>query len=199
MSDGADGTTVHRGRGKLLLLALIFLGPLVAAAWLYFGNQAWQPGGRTNHGELLAPIVNVNEQPGVPSLAELAGTGAAGRWVIVYANSSACEAACRDALYRMRQSRLMLGNDMSRVARVFLHGDLPPDKVWLDDQHEGLITISNAGLGTVLDRKRPDGSAPGGLFLVDPLGNLVMYFAADLAPDDMVSDIEHLLELSRIG
>ena len=107
--------------------------------------------------------------------------------------------ACREALHRMRQSRLMLGNDMPRVARIFLHGDIGPDTVWLGEQHNGLTTISNQGLSDVLDRKRPDGSAPHGLFLADPLGNLVMYFAADLAPKDMVSDLEHLLKLSRIG
>jgi hypothetical protein len=39
----------------------------------------------------------------------------------------------------------------------------------------------------------------GGYYLVDPLGNLVMYFRPDLDPSDMVDDIKHLLRLSRIG
>jgi hypothetical protein len=34
---------------------------------------------------------------------------------------------------------------------------------------------------------------------VDPLGNLVMYFPPDLDLRDMVEDIQHLLDLSRIG
>ena len=39
----------------------------------------------------------------------------------------------------------------------------------------------------------------GGYYLVDPLGNLVMYFQPDIDPQAMVEDIKHLLELSRIG
>lgn len=186
-----------RGRGKLLLIAIIFIAPLLFAAWMYYGNQGWQPAGRTNHGVLLEPIVNLNEAPGLDSLWQLTDTE--GRWVMILGEAGACGGACRDALYRMRQSRLMLGNDMSRVARIFLHGDIRPDTVWLDGEHPGLITISNEGLSGMLNRKKPQGSGSGGLYLVDPLGNLVMYFAPDLAPEDMVSDIEHLLELSRIG
>ena len=186
-----------RGRAKLLLIAVIFIAPLVVAAWMYYGNQGWQPAGRTNHGVLLEPIVNLNEAP--DSLGQLTDGQTEGRWVLILSEDDACLEACRDALYRMRQSRLMLGNDMTRVARIFLHGDIRPDTVWLDEEHSGLITISNEGLNGILNRKKPQGSGSGGLYFVDPLGNLVMYFAADLAPEDMVSDIEHLLELSRIG
>lgn len=187
-----------RGRAKLVLIAVIFIAPLLFAAWMYYGNQVWQPAGRTNHGTLLEPIVNLNEAPGSEGLKRLTDT-TEGRWVMILSEDGACQEACQDALYRMRQSRLMLGNDMTRVARIFLHGDIRPDTVWLDGEHPGLITISNEGLSGMLKRKKPQDSGSGGLFLVDPLGNLVMYFAPDLAPEDMVSDIEHLLELSRIG
>jgi len=188
-----------RGRLKLALLASIFLTPLFVAAWMYYGEPVWQPVGRTNHGSLLEPIINLNAPPGPATLNTLTAGETDGRWSIILAATGDCAETCRDALYRMRQSRLMLGNDMSRVVRIFLHGDIGPDKVWLDEQHSGLITIRNDGLSKVLDRKRPQGSGQGGLFFVDPLGNLVLFFAADLAPEDMVSDIEHLLELSRIG
>ncbi len=187
----------RRGRLKLILLALVFLGPLMAAAWLYYAERAWQPAGRTNTGLLLEPIVNLNELTG-RGLNELTAGRTDGKWVLIYVNPGACDAACEDALYRMRQSRLMLGRDMTRLVRMFLHGDIEPDKVLLG-QHEGLISIKNDGLSTALGQKLPDEEATGGLFLVDPLGNLVMYFAGDLPPDEMVSDIEHLLDLSRIG
>lgn len=196
--------TEPRGRAQLLLIAAIFLVPLAAAAWLYYGGQGLQPEGRTNAGRLLQPIINVNE-----ALAEAAGepltvsglTGGAseGNWVLLYRNPSACDETCEAALYRMRQSRLMLGRDMTRLVRVFLHGDIEPDKVRLEAEHDGLVTINNRGLDGILDRKRPADLAPGGLYLIDPLGNLVMYFTAELSPEAMVEDIEHLLDLSRIG
>ena len=187
-------TPTSSGRLKLLLIAAVFAVPLIVAAFMYYGDQRLAPTGRTNAGELLEPFVDLNERrPGFSEdLAER-------RWALIYLDRGSCTEPCRDALYRMRQSRLMLGNDMTRMARIFLHGDIPPDTVFLDREHAGLITISDAGLSELLDQKRPEGLKSGGLFLVDPLGNLVMYFAADLEPDDMVGDIEHLLELSRIG
>ena len=187
-----------QGRGILLLLTLIFFGPLLVAAWLYYGGGL-QPEGRTNAGRLLDPIVNVNDALDDQSLASLTDGASEDRWVLLYRNPGACDAACETALYRLRQARLMLGRDMTRLVRVFLHGETAPDRVLIETEHDGLVTITNSGLESLLDRKRPADLTPGGLYLIDPLGNLVMYFTAELPPDDMVEDIEHLLELSRIG
>ena len=194
MTQAMNQTPAPSGRLKLLLVGAVFAVPLIVAAFMYYGDQNLAPTGRTNAGELLEPFVNLNERRAGFS-EELTER----RWALIYLDRAACGESCRDALYRMRQSRLMLGNDMTRMARIFLHGDIAPDRVFLDREHAGLTTISDDGLSELLDQKRPDGLQPGGLFLVDPLGNLVMYFAADLEPDDMVGDIEHLLELSRIG
>jgi hypothetical protein len=173
---------------------LVFVGPLLLAAWMYFG-QSWQPAGRTNHGLLLDPIVSVwDELPSSPLMAE-----SADHWLMIYANAAPCDAECRESLHLLRQSRLVLGNKMTRVLRVFLHGDSPPDKVFLEKQHQGLITIRDDGLFRLLTESTSGALMPGGIYLVDPLGNLVMYFSPDLDPGDMVDDIKHLLEFSRIG
>ena len=93
----------------------------------------------------------------------------------------------------------MLGKDMNRVVRVFLHSESAPDTVFIEEQHTGLITTTDKGLGELLERKRPSEIPAGGCYLIDPLGNLVMYFSPELDPKDMVGDIDHLLRLSRIG
>jgi hypothetical protein len=93
----------------------------------------------------------------------------------------------------------MLGKEMDRLVRVFLHGDTTPDTVFLADEHAGLITLKDSGVSDLLENKKPAELAAGGYYLVDPLGNLVMYFRPDIDPGDMVEDIKHLLELSRIG
>ena len=88
---------------------------------------------------------------------------------------------------------------MGRVQRVFLHGASLPDTVFLADEHPGLITIIDSELDALLENKRPEELPAGGYYLIDPLGNIVMYFRPDLDPADMVDDIKHLLRLSRIG
>ena len=184
-----------KGRLQLTLIALVFFGPLILAAWLYFSGEGLQPRGRTNHGTLLEPMVNILEALPESAIAAHIDT----QWLLIYRNQGICGDTCRQALYTVRQSRLMLGNDMDRLERVFLHGDSVPDTVFLADEHAGLITLNDSGLHELLENKKPAELAAGGYFLVDPLGNLVLYFRPDIDPGKMVEDIEHLLKLSRIG
>ena len=184
-----------KGRLQLTLIALVFFGPLILAAWLYFSGEGLRPEGRTNHGALLEPIVNLGELlPDSPLHAHNDS-----HWLLIYSTDAACDEACELALYTLRQSRLMLGKEMERLRRVFLHGESAPDTVLLAEQHAGLITLRDSGLSDLLENKKPASLSAGGFYLVDPLGNLVMYFRPDLDPSEMVEDIERLLEHSRIG
>lgn len=183
------------GMRQVALIGLVFALPLTVAAWLYYSDSRLAPAGRTNHGTLLEPMVNLGDALPSSTIARVSGD----HWLLIYANEGPCLTECEDALFTLRQSRLMLGPDMSRLQRVFLHGQFPPDTVLIEDEHPGLITIEDEQLGELLDARRPRELSPGGYFLVDPLGNLMMYFPPEIVPGDMVDDLEHLLDLSRIG
>ena len=182
-----------RGRLQFLLIATIFFGPLLFAAWLYYGGDALQPESRAKHGALLEPIVNLLDA--VPE-SRIHDDRA---WRLLYAEDGDCGESCRKALYTQRQSRLMLGKEMDRVERVFLHGEHAPDTLLGAEEHRGLVSLHDPALRAVLDDKRPGSLPAGGFYLVDTHGNLVMYFNPDIEPRDMVDDIKRLLKLSRIG
>ena len=190
-----DQSTQSRGRTQFLLLAAVFFGPLLVASWLYYGGDAMQPEGRVNHGALLEPIVNIREA--APGMALPADTE--GMWLLIFEDLGACGEDCRQGLYTIRQSRLMLGREMDRVQRIFLHGDSAPDTLFLDEEHKGLLALADETLSELLSNKKPRELDDGGYYLVDPLGNLVLYFSPDIDPGDMVDDIKRLLRLSRIG
>ena len=183
------------GRIQLFFIALVFFGPLIVATWLYFSGKGFRPEGKTNHGELLQPLVNIGDA--LPDASIIARGG--GQWLLVYAQDGVCSDACEFSLYTLRQSRLMLGKEMDRLARVFLHGESAPDTVFLTNEHTGLITLRDRDLGELLDSLRPVEVAAGGYYLVDPLGNVVLYFRPDIEPSHMVEDIKRLLKLSSIG
>ncbi|MDH4049374.1 MAG: hypothetical protein OEW68_05985 [Gammaproteobacteria bacterium] len=190
-------TQAERKKGparlQLLLIAALFLGPLLFAAWMYNSGKGLAPAARSNHGELLEPIRHLADE--YPEILRIGP----GQWLLVYVYDGDCTARCQDALYAQRQSRLMLGNDMSRLTRVFLHGEWALDKVLADEQQAGLKPVHNRSLAKQLESTLPDNLPRGGFFLIDPLGNLVMYFKSDLDPREMVDDIKHLFDLSRIG
>jgi hypothetical protein len=182
-----------KGRLQFLLIAALFFGPLLIAAWLYYGGQALQPEERANHGALLEPIVSLLDA--VPG-SKIHDSRA---WRLLYAEDGECGEACRRALYILRQSRLMLGKEMDRVERVFLHGAEPPDTLLGAEEQQGLVALHDPALRAALDDRKPAALPAGGFFLIDPHGNLVMYFSPDIEPRDMVDDIKRLLKLSRIG
>ena len=181
-------------RVQMLLIASVFFGPLAVATWMYYGGH-FQPEGRANHGALLEPLVNVAEE--FPENAFAVDSD--GYWLLLYSNAGECAESCRNALYTMRQARKLLGKEMQRLTRAFLHGESAPDTVFLADEHAGLMTGRDDALRVFLTERKPAALAAGGYFLIDPLGNLVMYFAPSVDPGDMVEDIKRLLKLSRIG
>jgi hypothetical protein len=189
-------TTTESKRGparlQLAMIAALFIGPLLVAAWLYYSG-GFAPTGRSNHGLLIEPVVHLPQRH--PALPEVAS----GHWLLVYSTLTECGEECVATLHAQRRLRLMLGNDMSRVTRVFLQGNSTADRVLFDEENSGLEVLHDYDLAQDLWSALPDDTRPGGLFLVDPLGNLVMYFQPTLDPRDMVDDIKHLLKLSRIG
>lgn len=176
-------------RRVLYLLLVLFFGPLAASFALYYGS-AWRPGSRTNHGELYVPA-----RP-------LASEAAAfrGDWAVVYVGDARCDADCQQTLVFGRQVRLGLNQDMTRVRRVFLATDHCCDNPYFEHEHAGLVVVDarEAG-GTPLLDVFPPAERAHSLYVVDPLGNLVLRYDARQEPKGFLTDLRKLLKLSHIG
>jgi cytochrome oxidase Cu insertion factor (SCO1/SenC/PrrC family) len=186
----------------LIGLALIFFGPLGVSFYLYYGHGSWHPGGRVNAGDLIVP-----PRP-LPSLAlPLQSSGETDseflrrKWTLLYVQQGACAERCRTSLYETRQVRLALDRDMDRVQRVFIADGDCCDFRLLHEQNPDLITVrmnpAAAPLLALLPHGGPDNAEH--IFLIDPLGNLMMSYAPDAKPKGMLEDMKRLLRLSHIG
>jgi len=201
-----DPDTVRRGRRQLLGLAALFFVPLAIAFWLYYGPTSWRPSGGTNKGELIEPArplpaASLRRPDGSRTGSEfLRGT-----WTLLFVGDGACDARCRKALYLTRQSRVALNKDIERVQRVFLVTDHCCDRAFLAAEHPDLVVALLEGPeGTSLLGAFPvyGGVAPataGRLYVVDPLGNLMMSYAPDAPDKALLTDLQKLLRLSHIG
>ena len=189
-----------RNLRTLAALAALFLLPLVIAFFTYYGT-GWRPAGRVNHGVLITPARSLPQLtlPRV-SLAAAHGTPFRGKWSLVYVGNGACDSACRQALYVMRQTRLALNNDMTRVQRVFLVSAECCARELLGRGQAGLEILDAAGpAGAALLREFPSPGREHSLFVVDPLGNLMMSYDARRDPHGLLEDLKKLLKLSHIG
>jgi hypothetical protein len=197
-----------RNLRTLALLAALFLVPLVMAFFTYYGT-AWRPAGHINHGRLITPArpLPVIALPRVPLDAAAPTAGAAapalawrGVWSLVYVGDGGCDAACREALYLMRQTRLSLNNDMTRVQRVFLVTAGCCAREFLARAHPGLVVLDATGpAAQPLRREFSAADRAHSVFIVDPLGNLVMSYDARSDPHGLLEDLKKLLRLSHIG
>jgi hypothetical protein len=117
--------------------------------------------------------------------------------------AGSCSAGCRTDLYNTRQVRAALGSDRERVQRVFLAEGACCDVEWLHAQQPDLITVQAdsgaAALTAILEHAGHSPAAADRVYLIDPLGNLMMCYAVDARPKGMLEDLKKLLRLSHVG
>lgn len=181
-------------RAKLLLLLAVFAAPIVASVVAYrYAHVA----PTANHGELLLPPAQAPERAfDAPGGRPFSFRQLRGRWVLVAADAAACGEPCLGKLVAMRQVRLALGVNASRVARVFLADDgKSPDPAALEGFPGMDVAIlppgTGVGPGPAWDREH--------VWLVDPHGNVMMRWGAADDPKGMLRDLERLLRASQIG
>lgn len=191
-----------RNLRTLALLAGLFLVPLALAFCTYYGG-AWRPGRTVNHGVLISPARPL-PAAALPQLG--GGSGAAappelfrGQWSLAYLGSGACDAECRQALFVMRSARLALNIDMGRVAQVFLvQGECCAAN--LEQEYPGVRLLDAAGQpAAALLAQFPQTARTHTLFVIDPLGNLMMSYDARANSRGLLEDLQKLLRLSHIG
>ena len=187
----------HWKRYRVLYAVLaVCIAPVLAS---YFAYYVAPPSGRTNYGTLIVPPRPVPAAMRMTSLdgEEFSFRSLAGKWVMVSTGQADCAGPCQLALLQMRQQRLMTGKEQDRVERVWLvTDDAPPSALVLRD-YAG-THIVRASAGTVRELLPLDSaSAPEGfVWLVDPMGNVMLRWPPDPEPQKVKKDLARLLTAS---
>lgn len=193
----SDSRRTRLGRLKMLAVLAVCAAPVVASYLTYY---VIRPEGRRNYGELV-------EQRQLPAATATALDGGnvalrslRGQWLLVSVSGSECSAACERHLYLQRQLRESLGKDKDRVDWVWLVTDGKPVREALRPAlaQATVLRLDPAQLGHWLSPATGHALADH-LYLVDPMGNWMMRFPADLelatAPKAK-RDLERLLRAS---
>jgi hypothetical protein len=168
---------------KLALVFAVCAAPFVLG-WLAYVFE-WGAGAGANYGELLSPQVLAVEP--FPALR--------GKWVLVTLDPGACDVRCERKLYYMRQVRRAQGKDMERVERVWIVTDGARPRPEIVAAFEGLRVVPAPPHALAAFPGVPGDH----VYVVDPLGNLMMRFPRDPDPSRMLKDLQRLLKLSRFG
>ena len=188
-----------KGRWKLLAVLAVCAAPLIFSYLTYY---VIKPTGRTNYGSLIdprdypIPALGTTELDGKPVGLE----AYKGKWIMLQAAPGECDKACKDQLVAMRQLRLMQGKDMERIERVWLVLDAAPLDIMLMKVVDGthFLRADAAAVSRWLPVEAGT-LVSDHIYLIDPLGNLMMRFPKNAEPAKVKKDIGKLLKASAIG
>lgn len=187
--------TPRTRKRKLLLLMALMIAPIALSYLLFFWGA---PSGRVNYGELIEvkvlPDIALRKTDGVTfNISQLRG-----KWIMLVVDSGMCDESCRKKLYFMRQVRLMQKTKMGRIERVWLIDDDKIPKSGILKDFKGTVLINAKG-SEMLKAIPAKISQHDHIYMIDPLGNLMMRFPKDVDPSRMAKDLKRLLKISQIG
>jgi cytochrome oxidase Cu insertion factor (SCO1/SenC/PrrC family) len=193
-------TSKSRGRWMLLLLFAFFVLPLLLVVLMH--RFDWHPQG-SSHGELISPPrllqtpVQLLDQHGTLATPALWRD----KWSMVYIADD-CQQICNDRLHMMRQLHASLAKDISRVQRVLLTP--AHDLASIQKQYPDLLILSQPAkaLGELrqqFDLPNESAGRADRIYLVDPLGNLMMSYPNTIPPGEIRKDLTRLLAYAWAG
>jgi len=192
----------------LFWIIAISLAPIIAAlfAYFYYGNYRTQ--NTRNYGQLIEPqkntpdikVIDESFAQGHQAIQIQNLTQLKGKWVLLYANSTECDEQCVRHLFVLRQVRLSQGKEGNRIVPVWLKNATPfAHKYGKDvaksyqDIHGGVRFLQTSQLDNTGVFQQNS------LYLIDPLGHVMMQYPSIEEPLKIIRDITQLLKWSRVG
>ncbi len=150
-------------------LSLITILPVIVSTYLFFHHDSFKFK-TINHGVLINPVVNVTDMDSI---------GHKKKWRIVYVNDGHCDDQCKKLSFQLHQLTKIVNKDRDRTDVLVLNGADKKLQNKLVAQHIQNVT--------------------GKIYLVDPIGNLFMYYSESADPMFILKDLQRVLEVSQIG
>ena len=201
-------------RLTLLIISSLFLLPLVLAWLMWSGVVKFDPASTRNKGSLVNPTLPANwadlllvATEGTAGLENNSASSVLqGRWVILYQVPLACGPDCQEKSSSLRQIHLAAGRHQSRVGLALLVPDGNNDETirLLESIYSRFILITDpsgalgASLSVIQARDTNPATKMSDRYLIDPLGNIMMHYAADSDPNDIHKDLKRLLTWSKL-
>ncbi len=180
------------GRTKLVILIAIAFVPIFVAYTVFFNFPDLLPDMTTNNGTLIQPPIQLEEL----------GLEAEHKWVLLIPVGRTCDLTCEETLHMTRQIHIGLGKYTPRVQRVILtQGKMDTAfEALLASEHPGVSLVSIDGTRSLSELSRlAKGQLEQMVFVMDPNGNIMMYFTPEQVGKPMLKDLKHLLKVSNIG
>lgn len=190
-------------RVSLLIIAGMFVLPLALAWLMYSGTIEYNPVNTRNLGELVKPPVPVpldTLQPAVTGSMPIDSLRE--HWVVAYRLPATCDEACIGDVTALRQVHRASGKNQSRLRVLLLGAEPGAAGTALLDVYPSFVLAARPGgeFGTRLDTVASEFGAPSerSLYLLDPLGNIMLFYAPGFDANNLKKDLKRLLTWSKL-
>ncbi|NYT62927.1 hypothetical protein H0A66_11450 [Alcaligenaceae bacterium] len=199
-----------RSRAPLYLILAMCLAPVIFALLAYYVPAlGLRPDGSINYGTLVNPQRPAPSADILP-LTTLDGqpfdlNSLHGKWLLVSADDGACPESCVKKLFVLRNSHASQGKEVERLARIWFVTDNATIDPTILDAYKGtnMLRVDPIKLAAYLapqaSAAEREAALKAPMWIIDPLGNLMMKYPADADPVSVRDDIRKLLRNSRIG
>lgn len=190
----------RKGRKVFLLMMTFFIVPIIVVILMYKLN--WRPSG-ASLGELVTPprLLDTPTALKTDDAKPLTSQIWKDKWSIVYVTAE-CGKACLEKLHDMRQLHVSLYKDIDRAQRVLITTSANISQI--KHNYPDLIVINQpaadvTGFSQQFQINGDNVTSGNRLYLVDPLGHLMMSYQAKVPLADVRKDITRLLRYSWAG
>jgi len=189
----------------LILIVITFTSPLILSWYVFNYTNFLENRGMSNHGELIVPPRPIVDLSLIDPIKAGRKKTLHGKWSLVYVSRS-CDQLCVDNVYRMRQIHIAMDKNSLRVQKILLltqqHANELSDLLF-NYAGQQVINTDLIDTNALVDKFRLTSSdnplEAGRIYIIDPLGNLMMSYQPDANPRDIMQDLKKLLSASHIG
>lgn len=202
MSELSQTQPQVRSKKTFYLLILVFILPFTMAVLLHLFDLI--PGGKS-YGNLVQPPKSLQ----IPVLKDATGKAFNPEqwnkiWSVVTIDNTGCTAPCAARLHMLKQVHTSMNKEIDRIQRVLLVPIAIEADAYneIQKQYPDLIILAGADAEMAkfsAEFNAASGGAESNIFLVDPLGNLMMSYPDKFDPKGLRSDLTRLLKNSWAG
>ena len=193
MNINIDYSAKIKSRIYFILIILSFIGPLIFATLMYIYRDSLPIAPPSTNGELLESMINIHKNS---TSEKTLKTFSNKKWSLIFVvRGNKCDKTCSEILHLIRQTRISLNQDSSRVMNIVITDQK-------NDDIEGLIKADYKNINKLIDPELLDNELlnNGTVYISDPLGNIFMFYNKEnLNFKGLRKDLKKVLKISQIG
>jgi hypothetical protein len=189
---------------RFIMIMVMVAGLPFFLAWVLMQNPQWITS-RSNYGTLVVPPVTTKREQfqGADLFSKQNIGELKGHWILINLVFDAdCSETCQQAIHSSKQIRLMMNKDLVRLRRMVVVTDRYNREKggdWWQRDNRLLKVIADESITAKLKRIIDSDKQQGQLLVMDPLGNIMLFYNAGFDPYGVKKDLKKLLRASQIG